>query len=357
MATQMLDTSLPEDPMLSRERAIRYRALSNKQFELIVFTTEQCNFRCTYCYEDFSIGHMREPVVSGICSLITQKAPTLDKLHVSYFGGEPLMNMRAIRRISGTAQELSARTGMEFTSGATTNAFLLNEALLTELIGLNCTGYQISLDGWHEHHDKTRVQRNGKGSFERIWENLLAAKNTSLDFNYLLRVHLLPSNIDSVFELVENINRDLNDDRFEIMFKKVGFWGGANENHPAVFRNGSLTLNDAYDQLRTMAARVSNAGVEESGGSSGAAATEGADVPYVCYASRANSIAVRANGRVNKCTVALTNPANDIGSILPDGRLDIDSNKLAPWLGGISSLDDAYLGCPASKVLHAPPVT
>lgn len=357
MASQIISALSVEEVALNRERAIRYQALTNKQFELIVFTTEQCNFRCTYCYEDFSIGHMKEPVVSGICRLIEQKAPTLEKLHISYFGGEPLMNMRAIRRISGTALEMSAKTGMEFTSGATTNAFLLDETLLSELIGLNCTGYQISLDGWHEQHDKSRVQRNGKGSFERIWENLLAARRTSLNFDYLLRVHLLPSNIDSVFELVENINRHLDDDRFEIMFKKVGFWGGANENHPAVFKNGSLTLNDAYDQLRTMAARVSNAGVEESGGSSGGTTAGSPDVPYVCYASRANSIAVRANGRVNKCTVALTNPANDIGSILPDGRLDIDSNKLAPWLGGISSLDDAYLGCPASKVLYAPPVT
>ena len=354
MSTQILNAPTVDDPVLDRERAIRYRALTNKQFELIVFTTEQCNFRCTYCYEDFSIGHMREPVVSGVCSLITQKAPTLDKLHVSYFGGEPLMNMRAVRRISGTAKTLSSQTGMTFTSGATTNAFLLDTDLLAELIELNCTGYQISLDGWQDSHDRSRVQRNGKGSFERIWANLLAARRSSLDFSYLLRIHLLPSNIESVFDLVENINRHLDDDRFEIMFKKVGFWGGSNENHPTVFRNGSTTLNDAYEQLRTMASRVSDAGVDESAGSSGGTAPS---VPYVCYASRANSIAVRANGRVNKCTVALTNEANDIGSILPDGRLEIDANKLAPWLGGISSLDDAYLGCPASRVLHKPPVT
>ncbi len=41
-------------------------ALSRKIQQLIILPTEKCNFRCTYCYEDFMIGAMKEPVQRGI---------------------------------------------------------------------------------------------------------------------------------------------------------------------------------------------------------------------------------------------------------------------------------------------------
>jgi molybdenum cofactor biosynthesis enzyme MoaA len=32
--------------------------LSNRIQQLILLPTERCNFRCTYCYEDFVLGRM-----------------------------------------------------------------------------------------------------------------------------------------------------------------------------------------------------------------------------------------------------------------------------------------------------------
>ena len=71
---------------------------------------------------------------------------------------------------------------------------------------------------------------------------------------------------------------------------------------------------------------------------------------YVCYAAKANSYVIRADGRIGKCTVALTNDANCIGHILPDGTLDLDAKKLAPWLSGWKTQDGAALACPAATV-------
>lgn len=34
--------------------------------QLIILPTEKCNFRCTYCYEDFLISKMKEPVQIGV---------------------------------------------------------------------------------------------------------------------------------------------------------------------------------------------------------------------------------------------------------------------------------------------------
>ena len=41
---------------------------------LILFSTEQCNFRCTYCYEKFLHGRMKPEVIEGVKRLVTRRA-------------------------------------------------------------------------------------------------------------------------------------------------------------------------------------------------------------------------------------------------------------------------------------------
>ena len=64
------------------------------------------------------------------------------------------------------------------------------------------------------------------------------------------------------------------------------------------------------------------------------------------YASKPNSLIIRANGRIAKCTVAFDDPKNDVGCIEPDGRLKIDQSKLGYWFRGIYTKDMQVLGCP-----------
>lgn len=46
-------------------------SFNNKQLSLILLITEQCNFRCAYCYEDFKIGKMPPDVIEGIKNVIS----------------------------------------------------------------------------------------------------------------------------------------------------------------------------------------------------------------------------------------------------------------------------------------------
>jgi sulfatase maturation enzyme AslB (radical SAM superfamily) len=40
--------------------------IANDQLHLVVMPTEACNFRCTYCYEDFRYTRMEPEVVRGL---------------------------------------------------------------------------------------------------------------------------------------------------------------------------------------------------------------------------------------------------------------------------------------------------
>jgi uncharacterized protein len=69
---------------------------------------------------------------------------------------------------------------------------------------------------------------------------------------------------------------------------------------------------------------------------------------YICYAARPNSLMVRADGRIGKCTVVLDDPRNDIGFLVDDGTMNIDHEKLRVWFEGYRDMSDKFLSCPLS---------
>jgi uncharacterized protein len=66
----------------------------------------------------------------------------------------------------------------------------------------------------------------------------------------------------------------------------------------------------------------------------------------ICYAARANSYVIRANGRLNKCTVSLEHPNNQVGHIRENGTVEVDAQKMVMWMRGLRSGDEAELKCP-----------
>jgi len=62
---------------------------------------------------------------------------------------------------------------------------------------------------------------------------------------------------------------------------------------------------------------------------------------------------VRADGRVNKCTVALEHAANQVGRLHSDGRLELRGDRMMAWMRGVSSRDAEALHCPMSGLADA----
>ena len=188
----MTEANMVTGSQMSDGRIIDFAAaFSNDILHLIILPTEQCNFRCTYCYEDFSIGTMKRPVVNGVKSLLAKRIPSLRQLHIAWFGGEPLLALPIVEEISSFAQtRMQDVADIAYTAEMTTNAFRLDSPTAERLHGLGIRHYQITLDGPEEFHDKARVRRNGKGSFNQIWGNLLSVRSSSLPISVCLRVHV-----------------------------------------------------------------------------------------------------------------------------------------------------------------------
>ena len=145
----------------------------------------------------------------------------------------------------------------------------------------------------------------------------------------------MPSNFDRLVPLIERINQEFsNDDRFVVYFKSIERLGSQNDEALDVFsmEAASLVKKHLYGRLanQRMAYDI------------------GADGDYICYATKANSFGVRADGALVKCTVALYDNRNHVGRLSADGTVEINRNALMLWLNGLETMDSLALACPFS---------
>lgn len=309
--------------------------LTNQHLGLILMPTEQCNFRCTYCYEDFSIGKMTPGVISGVKNLIEQRIAELKSLSIEWFGGEPLVAKNVIYDIGQHIKNLLAlHPQVKYQSGMTTNGFNLKGETVTKLLDLDIKGFQISLDGPREWHNKTRLRLSGQGSFDEIWNNLLALKQVERDFSVTLRVHVTPENLDYLPDLITQINQEFGlDTRFKVFFKAIENLGGANSGSFKTLKGAEKAeiVAGLYKSL-TSSEKVSSMGKQQQ--------------PYICYAAKPNNLVVRANGTIAKCTVVFNDARNQLGKINPDGTLTVSAEKLNLWVRGMKTMEKDTLHCP-----------
>ena len=307
--------------------ADRLAGLAPDSLHLIVMPTEKCNFRCRYCYEDFSIGRMKPAIEQALSRFIRNRAPALKQLHIGWFGGEPTLALDIVERINlGAAASL--RPSAKFTSSMSTNAYLLNRLRFERLISANVRTFQVTLDGDEEAHDSTRIRQNGGGSFKVIMENICEALDSDHHFLISLRIHVHGGNLESVKRLVSRLVRMFEGERrISVYLKNIE---QLSESIP-----DELMLLHGNDHLTELRNAISAAGLFEEKAS-----------PPICYAARANSLVVRADGRIGKCTVALSDPRNTVATLNEDGSIAPDNDRFRPWIRGLLSGDINELSCP-----------
>ena len=319
-------------PVLQREFA---NAATPRHLGLALSLTEQCNFRCTYCYESFEFGAMSEEIYSGLMAFATRTIPTLASFSLNWFGGEPLLEWRRMANFTRYCRTLANEHGVKMPAATVpTNAWGLTPHVLGELVSAGIGLYMISLDGTADTHDQTRKRISGRGTFDRIYKNLLAAAQSDETFELVLRLHLHADNIDSQRDLVQQLARDFGaDERFKLQPIALGNFGGETVKVLNLLQRGqsdSIPL-----QLRNMFRPSTSIDAEET-----------APPVKVCYAAKPNHIFIRPNGRLAKCTSALDRPDNDVGHLLPTGELEMDESKALLWSFGFQTGKAADLSCP-----------
>lgn len=197
--------------------------IEEKEYSLTIMTTYACNFSCWYCVQNHKPIYLKEDVEQKIINHIKLyvKEHDIKKLHISWFGGEPLLNFKSIRKISLLAKEYCASTGVYFSCSITTNGSLLNKSMIQEMKSLNFISYQITIDGSKENHNNTRFNNAINNSFDLLLNNIVNLVTIIPNALVTLRINYTRSNLSEL--LAKDINQILEPvkNKIYVLFRKV----------------------------------------------------------------------------------------------------------------------------------------
>ncbi len=169
-----------------------------------LFLTHQCNLRCTYCYVHEKRNEKMPLEIAKKAIDLSIPLVKNNRLQVSFFGGEPLIEWDLLQAIHKYGSERTAERGINPIFAITTNGMLLDETKLAYFKEQDIrVGY--SIDGCQPAQDATRPKAGGASSYSRTVEKLKLALEFLPDLQTITVVD--PSNVahlaDSVRELLD----------------------------------------------------------------------------------------------------------------------------------------------------------
>jgi uncharacterized protein len=192
---------------------------------MVLNVTNQCNLSCTYCYEygedkivDTENGKqpkfMSDETARASVEFMLKESGTNKVAHITFFGGETLLNFPVLARTIAYARQRGEELGKTIDFSLTTNATLLKPEII-EFLAENRVGVTISIDGPREVQDKFRVFHNGTGSYDVVAPKIkeLLKRHTSRPIG--ARVTLTSGKMD-----IKRIYQHLTE---EMGFWEVGF--------------------------------------------------------------------------------------------------------------------------------------
>lgn len=304
-------------------------------FKVTIMPTEQCNFRCTYCYEQFKYGMIDNRIVDRIVEFIEHKLESgnYTEFVLEWFGGEPTLSRQGlIPSVTSYIKSICEHNHIKFVSAITTNGYLLSRSLFLDYLHSGITIFQITIDGLK--HDLTRISCDGSGTFSTIITNIKEIHELSREYEYTIRLryNVLPENQDCLwYDYLGNL---LNcDNRFTILIRPVCNLGG--EKVKCLERYSSKEWNE---MVNIHIQKALNAGLNV------ANLSEKGPFAKTCFASFKDSYIFRANGDIVKCSSHIDDDRNVIGFVDPQKGVIIDEEKNAIWSSFLP--EKQCYGCP-----------
>lgn len=144
---------------------------------LCLHVAHDCNLQCRYCFAGggrFGGGRNRMSlaVARAAVDFLVAEGGDRAAYALDFFGGEPLLNMPAVRETVEYARSRGRDTGKSFRFTLTTNAVQLDDETIEFLDG-NMDNVVLSLDGRRPVHNAMRRTIAGRGSYDVVVANIL----------------------------------------------------------------------------------------------------------------------------------------------------------------------------------------
>lgn len=202
----MKDAGFLVEDYIDEKKMLKYQHYMGKMnqsiFGLTIAPTLACNFACPYCYEDAGMGAMTKEVQDALIENVKKMASRGRDIEITWYGGEPLMALDIIERLSLSFMEICKTYKRKYSAFIVTNGYGINASVIERLKKYKITGAQITLDGGPKTHNERRILKGTGGStFDRVLMNTKHLKEEGLNVN--IRINVDRTNFSEVHDLVE----------------------------------------------------------------------------------------------------------------------------------------------------------
>ena len=302
---------------------------------LTIAPTLACNFGCDYCFQghDKPSGNMSAEVQDDLIHFAEKRIPAVGHCVVNWYGGEPLLALPAIERLSDELRAICESRNTHYAASIVTNGYKLTAKTARTLVSKGVESAQVTLDGDAPAHDARRALLGNQPTFERILSNLeeVVAGST---LQVTIRVNLDARNSASAERLLMILA-----ERGFHSAKRFGIYFAPVEAITAACRDAADTTirKREYAQLESRLQAV-------------AASLGLAETPYpqrlvgLCQAVQKSAFVVVPNGDIHKCWDTVSDPRQRIGTLRESEALERDARH-RQWLGWSPFLNDICRGC------------
>ena len=323
---------------------------SGKNLHIFLYVTENCNFRCVYCPQEHLDKNFSDEHWNALYKYIEKslESKKYDSVQISFFGGEPLLQLNPMMEFLDKLNILKKKySKVSFSHSITTNAYLLTPKVYDKLVKNSVFGYQITIDGFAETHNKTRPLAGGGCSWDKIIENLKYINSRKDDTIIRLRTNISPENYKSIDKFIKWAVKTFDNEKFYFDFEPVSkFSNNVDDKYIKTWDE------DFMSGLETRITKIPRTVKKE--------ATPLVKLGFACKCAKKGYFTITVDGKISKCEQTYGENFYYNGILTPNGDFE--------FIGNIEDFEEGYetkycpeciayplcagRGCPVKKILH-----
>lgn len=267
-----------------------------------ILTTLDCNANCVYCYEKRKPITMTKEIADQVIDFL--RRITTHKIHIEWFGGEPLYNHEIISYICSKLYEFD----IDFSSSIVTNAILATPEIISKFDYWRITRAQITLDGVEKEYDITKGVPYG--TFNTVIENIKKIIDSKIDVT--IRLNYLMVNTEELKNIIDYMANNIGYNEY-LHYYAYPIFQLSNENKEfspeivdKIFEIQDYIISKGLDtskHLYTM--KYKGMG---------------------CFATHKNGYSIGPNGKLYGCSHAIETPIGDVVSGDYENRCEFYAN-------------------------------
>ena len=298
------------DEVAAVRRAYDRSRTSDSHMLLTIAPTLSCNFGCHYCFQglDKPLTRMTPKVREATKAFLRDRLEGKRSFHMTWYGGEPLMDQESIWEISADAIAYCDAHNIRYTSMMISNGYNMTVPVAQKLKKARVSRVQITIDGDAEAHDSRRHLTSGRGTFGKIIDNIKAVTERRL-LKVSVRVNIDGNNEAEALRLLDVLQEN-----------GLGIHNGVSVYFAPVESIAENAGGCDSCLSKTDYADVENR-LQELAFEKGLMALP--KMPRflgMCTAVKPNSFVVVPNGDLHKCWDTVMDPARRVGSVISAPR-------------------------------------